>query len=79
MRLLAVMILVLALMLIGCEDRSNAPRNHAPVCTPQCEVSFAKLVPEASEYDDRKIYIAGYLALSNGNLTLQPSKEAYLS
>jgi hypothetical protein len=55
------------------------PRKAAISCVDGCQVTFMELVPNRAAYDGEEIYIIGFLAITNGWLSLQPSEQAYMA
>ncbi|MCD9008263.1 hypothetical protein LDO31_18925 [Luteimonas sp. XNQY3] len=65
----------------GCaaEDSSSVRDYSGFSCIEGCGVTFSEIVSNRSRYDKNKIYISGFIAISNGFLSLQPSEQAYMS
>lgn len=65
----------------ACSVERDSAQNRVddPICISPCHISFSELIPNKAKYHGSRIYISGFLALSDGSLTLQPSEQAYLS
>lgn len=77
----AVFAMCLGCMLCGCQRMENdIPKEEITSdCVAGCGVTFYELVPKKDTYSGRVIYISGFIALTNGILSLQPSEDAYKS
>lgn len=80
MKVLSSIIIVFSsLLAAGCAKGEVSQGGNVHLCLDGCGVTFYELVPNKEKYKNITINISGFLALTNGILTLQPSREEYLS
>lgn len=75
----AIITFLLGVMIVGCSTADGSQSKAEHKCLAGCDVTFYEIVPKRDTYSGKTIYISGYLALTNGYLALQPSKDMYLS